>query len=134
MSVKKVHHIAIAVPDMETALHFWCDTLGLDLSHTEEVPSQKAIVAFLPAGESEIELVQPTQEDTGTARFIQERGGGIHHICLEVDDLASSLVDLKAKGVRLINEAPVLLEGRKMAFVHPKSAGGVLIELYEVTD
>ncbi len=130
--IKKVNHVAIAVSDIETALGFWRDGLGLKVDHVEDVPSQKATVAFIPVGESEVELVKPTAEDTGVAKFLAERGGGMHHLCLEVDDIAATLADLKAKGVRLINEAPLELPGRKMAFIHPKSTGGVLVELYEL--
>ena len=130
--IKKVNHVAIAVSDIEGALGFWRDGLGLEVDHVEDVPSQKATVAFIPVGESEVELVKPTAEDTGVAKFLAERGGGMHHLCLEVDDIAAMLSDLKAKGVRLINEVPVELPGRKMAFVHPKSTGGVLVELYEL--
>ena len=100
----------------------------------EDVPAQKAKVAFLPVGEGEIELVQPTDAESGTGKFLQERGGGMHHLCLEVDDIAGMLAQLKQKGVRLINETPLELAGRKMAFIHPKSAGGVLVELYEIID
>ncbi len=131
--IKKVNHVAIAVSDIETALGFWRDGLGLKVDHVEDVPSQKATVAFIPVGESEVELVKPTAEDTGVAKFLAERGGGMHHLCLEVDDIAATLADLKAKGVRLINETPVELPGRRMAFIHPKSTGGVLVELYELT-
>ncbi len=131
--VTKINHVAIAVGEMEGALGFWRDGLGLELAKVEEVPSQKAQVAFLPAGDSEIELVRPTEADTGMAKFIQEKGPGMHHVCLEVDDIAAMLADLKTKGVRLINETPQVLPGRKIAFVHPKSTGGVLVELYEVT-
>ena len=131
--IKKINHIAVAVNDIESALPFWQEALGLRLDHTEDVPSQKASVAFLPVGESEIELVQPTSPDTGTAKFLAERGPGMHHLCLEVDDIECMLAQLKAKGVRLINETPQELEGRRMAFVHPKSTGGVLVELYEIT-
>ncbi len=130
--IKKVNHVAIAVSDIEGALSFWRDGLGLKVDHVEDVPSQKATVAFIPVGESEVELVKPTAEDTGVARFLAERGGGMHHLCLEVDDIGATLADLKAKGVRLINEAPVELPGRRMAFIHPKSTGGVLVELYEI--
>jgi methylmalonyl-CoA/ethylmalonyl-CoA epimerase len=91
------------------------------------------MVAFLPVGGSEIELVKPTTDDSGLARYLEKRGPGMHHVCLEVDDIEGMLADLKAKGVRLINETPEVLPGRKMAFVHPKSTGGVLVELYEVT-
>jgi len=131
--IKKVNHVAIAVSDIEGALGFWRDGLGLKVEAVEDVPSQKAVVAFIPVGDCEIELVRPTADDTGVARFLAERGGGMHHLCLEVDNLVEMLADLKAKGVRLINEAPVELPGRKMAFIHPKSAGGVLVELYELT-
>ncbi len=130
--IKKVNHVAIAVSDIEGALRFWRDGLGLKVDHVEDVPSQKATVAFIPVGESEVELVRPTAEDTGVAKFLAERGGGMHHLCLEVDDIAATLADLKAKGVRLINDTPLELPGRKMAFVHPKSTGGVLLELYEL--
>ncbi len=128
----KINHVAVAVEDIEAALPFWRDALGFKLDHIEEVPSQKAKVAFLPVGESEIELVQPTSPDTGTAKFLAERGPGIHHLCFEVRDIEGVLAGLKAAGVRLINETPLELEGRRMAFVHPKSTGGVLIEFYEI--
>lgn len=132
--IKKINHVAIVVAEIEPALRFWRDTLGLEVDHIEEVPSQKSVVAFLPLGESEVELVKPATEDSGVAKFLAERGGGMHHICFEVDDIEDMLVDLKAKGVRLINESPLELPGRKMAFIHPKAAGGVLVELYEVTE
>src|SRR5512144_1057424 len=109
--IKKVNHVAIAVSDIEGALGFWRDGLGLKVDHVEDVPSQKATVAFIPVGDSEVELVKPTAEDTGVAKFLAERGGGMHHLCLEVDNLVEMLADLKAKGVRLINEAPVELPG-----------------------
>lgn len=130
--INKINHIAIAVNNLEDAAVFWRDALGLTVDHIEEVPSQKSSVAFIPLGESEVELVQPTSNDTGLAKFLNEKGGGIHHLCFEVDDIDGMLSDLKAKGVRLINETPQVLPGRKMAFVHPKSTGGVLIELYEI--
>lgn len=129
----KINHIGIAVPDIETALSFWRDALGLKLDHVEEVARQKSKVAFLPVGESEIELVAPTAEDSTMTKYLADRGPGIHHLCLEVDDIDAALSDLKSKGVRLINETPVEEPGRRMAFIHPKSTGGVLLELYEVT-
>lgn len=131
--ITKINHIGIAVPEIEGALNFWRDGLGLALDHVEDVPSQKSKVAFLPTGESELELLNPTSPDSTVAKFLQDRGPGMHHLCLEVDDIDGMLADLKAKGFRLINETPVVLPGRKMAFVHPKSSGGVLVELYEVT-
>ena len=130
----KINHIGIAVTDMDEALKFWRDAMGINVHHTEEVASQKVKVAFLPVGESEVELLKPTADDTGVAKFIAEKGGGIHHLCIEVDDILGKLAELKTKGVRLINEEPMVLPGRKMAFVHPKATGGVLLELYETTE
>ena len=132
--ILKMNHVAIAVEDIENALGFWQDALGIRLDHVEEVPTQKAKVAFLPVGESEVELVQPTDADTGTAKFLATRGPGMHHLCFEVDDIEGMLADLKEKGIRLINEEPMELEGRRMAFVHPKSANGVLVELYQLNN
>ncbi|MPM47285.1 hypothetical protein SDC9_93993 [bioreactor metagenome] len=129
----KINHIGIAVADIDESLKFWRDALGIELSHIEDVPSQKAKVAFLPVGESEVELVNPTTDDSGVAKFIAERGGGMHHLCIEVDDIEGVIANLKEKGVRMIDEMPKELPGRKMAFVHPKSAGGVLVELYQIT-
>jgi methylmalonyl-CoA/ethylmalonyl-CoA epimerase len=130
--IKRINHIAIIVPDLDVALAFWRDTLGLDLTHTEDVPSQQSLVAFLPVGEGELELVKPTTETSGAAKFLARRGPGLHHIALEVDDLDALLARLKAKGVRLINEAPVeAAGGHRAAFIHPESASGVLVELYE---
>ncbi len=129
----KINHVAIVVGDIDESLKFWRDAMGIDLHHIEDVPSQKSMVAFLPLGESEVELVKPTSDDSGVAKFLAERGGGMHHLCFEVDDIAAKLADLKEKGVRLIDEVPRELPGRKMAFIHPKSTGGVLVELYEVT-
>ncbi len=130
--ITKINHVAVAVSDIDQALSFWRDALGLELAKSEEVPSQQATVAFLPVGDSEIELVEPIAEGSSLSKFIHERGPGIHHICLEVDDIEGVLSDLKGRGVRLINDTPALLPGRKMAFIHPKSTGGVLVELYQV--
>jgi len=130
--IKKINHVAIAVPDIDSSLTFWRDAMGLKVDHVEEVPSQKSTVVFIPVGESEIELVKPTSGDTGVAKFIAEKGGGMHHLCFEVDDIDAMLAELKENGVRLINETALDLPGRKMAFVHPKSTGGVLVELYQI--
>lgn len=132
-NITKINHIAIAVADIDGALSFWRDALGLVVDHIEDVPSQKAVVGFLPCGDSEVELVKPTAEDTGVAKFLAERGGGMHHLCFEVDDIDAMLLQLKNKGVWLINETAMVLPGRKMAFVHPKSTGGVLVELYQLS-
>ena len=130
--IKKINHVAVVVADIDQALGFWQDALGLHLHHVEDVPSQKAVVAFLPVGDSEVELVKPTTDDSGLAKFLAEKGGGMHHLCFEVDDIDAKLAELKEKGVRLINETAQELPGRKMAFVHPKSTGGVLVELYQI--
>jgi methylmalonyl-CoA/ethylmalonyl-CoA epimerase len=130
--IKKINHIAIAVKDVEESLKFWRDAMGLQVDHIENVPSQKSEVVFIPVGDSEVELVKPTSPDTGVAKFLEERGGGMHHLCFEVDNIDEMLNQLKENGVRLINEIALELPGRKMAFVHPKSTNGVLVELYEV--
>ena len=130
--ITKINHIAIAVKDVEESLKFWRDALGLKVDHVEDVPSQKSEVVFIPVGDSEIELVKPTSPDTGVAKFLDEKGGGMHHLCLEVDNIEEMLKQLNDKGIRLINEIPLELPGRKMAFIHPKSTNGVLIELYEL--
>jgi methylmalonyl-CoA/ethylmalonyl-CoA epimerase len=133
-SIKGINHIAIVVEDIEAALVFWRDDLGLHLSHVEDVPSEKAVVAFLPLQESEVELVKPTSDQSGVARYLARRGPGIHHICFEVDDIEEMLESLHSKGVRLINETPITgTGGKKIAFIHPDSTHGVLIELYELT-
>ena len=115
--ITKINHVAIAVPEVDAALTFWRDAMGLAVDHIEDVPSQKATVVFIPVGESEVELVRPTSDDTGVAKFLAERGGGMHHLCFEVDDIDGMLTQLKEKGVRLINETPLDLPGRRMAFV-----------------
>lgn len=130
--ILKINHIGIAVSDLETASAFWNTALGLAVDHVEEVAAQKSKVTFIPVGGSEVELVQAMTEDSTIAKFITERGPGMHHICLETDDIAGMLAQLKEKGIRLINETPLQEPGRLMAFVHPKSTGGVLVELYQV--
>lgn len=130
--VKKINHVAIVVEDIDSALTFWKEQLGLELDHIEDVPSQASKVAFLPVGEGEVELVQPTDPESGLAKYLIKRGEGMHHICLEVENIDEMLNMLKEKGVRLINEEPLDLPGRRMAFIHPKAANGVLVELYEI--
>lgn len=129
----RINHIALVVDDLEPALNFWRDGLGLAVARSEEVPEQAASVAFLPLGESHVELVKPTTDDSGLARYLARRGPGMHHVCVEVDDLAAMLDRLRRKGFRLIDEAPRLgADGRRYAFVHPESAHGVLVELYQL--
>ncbi|HOM67755.1 MAG TPA: methylmalonyl-CoA epimerase [Brevefilum fermentans] len=132
--IKKINHVAIVVRDIEESLRFWRDQLGLKLDHVEDVPSQASMVAFIPVGEGEIELVQPTDMDTGLGKYLEKRGEGMHHLCIEVDDIDGMLDDLKAKGVQLIDEVARDLPGRRMAFIHPRAANGVLVELYEIVE
>lgn len=132
-NLKRLDHIAVLVEDLDQALSFWQDQLGLPLDHVEKIDSMDVKIAFLPLGESEIELVQPTTADSGLAKFLEKRGPGLHHICIEVENINTMLGSLKEKGVRLIDGEPVTMDdGRKLAFLHPKSAGGVLVELYEL--
>jgi methylmalonyl-CoA/ethylmalonyl-CoA epimerase len=131
--VLRIDHIAVLVDDMDKTLAFWREALGMELSHVEEVPAEKSRVAFLPLGGSEVELVQPTTDDSGLARYLEKRGPGMHHICLEVDDILGMLERLKAAGVQLINQTPMVgSAGKLYAFVHPKSANGVMVELYQL--
>ena len=131
--IKRIDHIAVVVDNLEAALAFWREALGMELDHTLDVPNENAIVAFLPVGDSEIELVKPTLAESGLGRYLEKRGPGMHHVCLEVDDIEGVMTHLKEKGIELINETPRLgANGKKYAFVHPKSAFGVMIELYEV--
>jgi methylmalonyl-CoA epimerase len=129
--IKKIDHIAIVVRSIEEALQAYQGALGLELTEVEEVPEQAVRVAFLPVGESEIELVEPITTDSGTAKFLEKRGEGMHHICLEVDDIEATLQDLAAKGIQLIDEQPRQGAHGRVAFLHPRSAHGVLIELVE---
>lgn len=130
--IHKINHVAIVVDDIEKALSFWRDALGIPLSELRDVPQESAQVAFLPLGDSEIELVFPTTSDSGLAKYLAKRGAGMHHICLEVDHIEDMLARLKSLNVRLINEEPrQSSDGRRYAFIHPESTYGVLVELYE---
>jgi methylmalonyl-CoA/ethylmalonyl-CoA epimerase len=131
--IKKISHIAVVVPKLDDAMGFWVEALGLPLSHVENVTEQGVDVAFLPVGESEIELLEPVDAESGVARYLAKRGPGMHHICFEVDDIQATLDQLKAANVPLINEEPTMGSGgKKLAFIHPKGTGGVLVELYEL--
>ena len=132
-TIKKIDHVALVVGNIEHALTFWRDALGLELEHMQDVPREKSAIAFLPVGGVEVELVQPTSGDSGIAKYLEKRGPGMHHICLEVDDIEAMLAQLKEKGIQLIHEQPVSGDGgKKYAFIHPKAALGVLVELYEL--
>ena len=131
--INRINHIAVVVDDMEKSLSFWRDALGINLHELRDVPAEKSQVAFLPLAGAEVELVQPTSDDSGIAKYLAKRGPGMHHICLEVDDILGMLAHLKTRNVRLINEEPRLAaDGKRYAFIHPESTGGVLVELYQV--
>jgi methylmalonyl-CoA/ethylmalonyl-CoA epimerase len=133
--IQGVNHIGIAVKSIDEAKKFWVDTLGLKLSHIEEVPDQKVRVAMLKAGEMTIELLEPTSPESPIHKFIEKRGEGIHHLTLGTDNLADQLKQLKSAGINLIDEQPRLgAGGAKIAFLHPKSAHGVLVEFCEPHD
>ena len=124
----RLDHIGIAVRSLESARIY--EALGLTIDHVETVETQKVKTAFISVGESNIELLEPTAEDSTVAKFIEKRGEGIHHICLRVDDIERELENLQSKGFRLINPAPVPgAHGCKVAFLHPSAGSGVLIEL-----
>lgn len=128
----KIDHLGIATRGIEEALRFWEDALGLENVHTETVDDQKVRVAMLPLGESRIELLEPTSDDSPISKFLDKRGGGLHHIAIRVDDIEAALARLKEKGMRLIDETPRIgAEGCRVAFVHPSAANGVLLELVQ---
>jgi len=130
----KIEHIGIATYKIDDALKFWRDALGLSVVETEEVAEQGVRVAMLPVGEPRVELLEPTSDASPVAKFLEKRGAGIHHIAMRVDDIRAALARLKEQGARLIDESPrVGAGGYLVAFVHPASAGGVLLELVEHT-
>jgi methylmalonyl-CoA/ethylmalonyl-CoA epimerase len=132
-TVKQINHVAVVVDDMEKALLFWRDALGMEMQELRDVPAEKSQVAFLPLAGSEVELVQPTTDDSGIAKYLAKRGAGMHHICLEVDDIEGMMSQLKSKSIRLINDEPrTAADGKKYAFIHPESTSGVLVELYQI--
>lgn len=129
----KINHLGVATKSIDEALKFWSDALGLENVHTEVVDEQKVRVAMLPIGESRIELLEPTSDDSPISKFLEKRGGGIHHIAVEVEDIEGALKKLKARGMRLIDETPRTgAEGCLVAFVHPGTTGGVLLELVQM--
>ena len=129
--IKRIHHVAIAVADLDAGADAW-SALGLQEEGREEVASQQTRVAMFPVGESRVELVQPMSEGSAIARHLEKRGPGIHHICFEVDDLRAEMARLKAAGMRFTSDEPSPgAHGSLVAFVHPKSTGGVLLELNE---
>ena len=132
MPAIKIDHVAIAVNDMDSALGFWQQALGLDLNGIEAVPAEEVEIAFLETENAHIELVRPTTNDSGIARYIDKKGTGMHHLCLAVHDIEAAMQRIADAGCELINETPRTRDnGTRYAFVHPKSTGGVLVELYE---
>ena len=130
MKILKIDHLGIAVNSIEQAKTFWSDVLGLPFEGDETVAEQKVTTAFFPVGESEVELLESTAPDGPVAKYIEKRGQGIQHVALRVADVEAALAELKAKGVRLIDEKPRIgAGGAKIAFLHPKDTHGVLVEL-----
>ncbi len=130
--IARIDHIGSAVQNIDDALRFFEDALGMKLDHVATEEGGQTKVAFMPVGASDVELVEPQDADSGLAKFLAKRGEGVHHICFEVDDIDAALARLKAKGAQLIDETPrVNAQGMRYAFIHPKSAHGVLIELYQ---
>jgi methylmalonyl-CoA epimerase len=129
--VGRVHHVALVVRDLEAAIASFAGTLGLTLETIQDIPSDRVRIAFLPTGESKLELVQPTDDSTGVARYLAKNGEGFHHICYEVPDVAAALARYAASGVELIDTAPRRGAEGPVAFLHPRSFHGVLVELIE---
>lgn len=130
MNTTVIDHIGIAVNSIDKSLAFWETTLGIKCTGVETVADQKVKTAFLPIKESEVELLEATDPESPIAKFIEKKGEGIHHLAIRVDDLAGALAELKAKGVRLIDETPRKgAGGALIAFIHPKATGGILLEL-----
>jgi len=127
----KVHHVALIVASIENALELWRDLLGLELEMVKDIPGDRVRIAFLAVGESKVELVEPTDETTGVARFLASRGEGFHHVCFEVANLAETLLRLEIDGLELIDSAPRRGAEGPVAFIHPRSCHGVLVELIE---
>ncbi|RIE14236.1 methylmalonyl-CoA epimerase [Candidatus Cryosericum odellii] len=132
MNIKNIDHIGIVVNNIQESLSFWQTSLGIEPHGTQEVPQQKLKTAFLPVGDTEIELLESTSPDSSVAKFLEKHGEGLHHIAIRVDDIEAALAELKTKGIKLIDETPRNgAGGARIAFVHPKATHGVLLELCE---
>jgi methylmalonyl-CoA epimerase len=129
--IGKVHHVALIVRSIDESLGLWHDALALELETVMDIPSDHVRIAFLGVGESKIELVEPTDDTTGVARFLESRGEGFHHVCFEVDNLSETLLRLEMDGIELIDTAPRKGAEGPVAFLHPRSCHGVLVELIE---
>jgi len=131
LDIGKVHHVALIVRSIDAALGLWRDTLHLELETIMDIPTDRVRIAFLGVGESKVELVEPTDDTTGVARFLESKGEGFHHICFEVPNLAETLLRLEIDGLELIDTAPRRGAEGPVAFIHPRSCHGVLVELIE---
>lgn len=132
MKILKINHIGIAVNSIDERKNFWTEVMGLSFAGTETVQEQKVTTAFFPVGESEVELLESTSPDGPVAKYLEKRGEGIHHIAFQVENIESALEELKAKGIKLIDEKPRIgAGGAKIAFLHPKATNGLLVELCE---
>ncbi|MBC8394481.1 MAG: methylmalonyl-CoA epimerase [Deltaproteobacteria bacterium] len=132
MKILKIDHLGIAVKSIDDGKNFWTGILGLEFEGTETVEEQKVTTAFFPVGESEVELLESTADDGPVAKYIEKRGEGIQHVAFRVENIETALAELKEKGIRLIDETPRKgAGGAKIAFLHPKSTNGVLVELCE---
>ena len=129
--IGKVHHVALIVRSIDASLGLWRDALALELETVMDIPSDHVRIAFLGVGESKIELVEPTDDTTGVARFLANKGEGFHHVCFEVPNLAEALMRLEIDGIELIDSAPRRGAEGPVAFLHPRSCHGVLVELIE---
>ena len=129
--ITKINHIAIVVQDLDLALAAYHHTLGLPIGDRRVMEEQAVEIAFLPAGDSQIELIRPISDDSGVAKYLAKRGEGLHHICLEVEDVDAALAEMQARGAQLINQAPVQAAEGRAFFLHPKGTHGVLIELLQ---
>ena len=127
----KIHHVAIVVRSIDGSLPLWRDLLGLELEEVMDIPTDRVRIAFLGVGESKVELVEPTDDTTGVSRFLESKGEGFHHVCFEVDNLAEALIRLELDGLELIDTAPRRGAEGPVAFIHPRSCQGVLVELIE---
>jgi methylmalonyl-CoA/ethylmalonyl-CoA epimerase len=126
--LKRIHHVGVVVPNLEAGLRFWRDTLGLRLTRSATIEEQGVRAALLKVGQSEIELLEPINPDGGVAKFLARRGGGLHHVCFETDDVVRELDGAKAKGIQLIDQKPRAGLAGMICFLHPKATRGVLVE------
>jgi methylmalonyl-CoA/ethylmalonyl-CoA epimerase len=132
--LKKIHHVGVVVPNLDEAMVLWCDTLGLHLTKSMVVQDQGVKAALLRAGETEIELLEPINPENGVGKFLAKRGGGLHHVCFETDDVARELEAARNKGIQLIDQRPRPGLAGMICFLHPKAARGVLVEFAQPFD